>query len=310
MKKQTLTAPRRFHRALVVWKTSYLTEVREKNDERMLRLIAQNHRSVAKVVRSHEENEQTVVAIQRELERNGISFTLVHRESMERELLTGSYDLVVTAGGDGTVLDVSHYLGSDVPVLGVNSAPSSSHGHWCIATAKNFRSILRDILSGRRQPLSIMRLGLTLDGKKLPHLVLNEVVIAHEDFAGTSRYIITVGSKSAEHKSDGLFVGTPGGCTGWMHSYQAELLPITSRQMQYLVRGLIVKPGTRPRLQRGLLTRAKLTVTSEMPEGKLRIDGRYIIYDFPRGAVLSIANANEDLRLFIDANVNERYYGT
>jgi hypothetical protein len=94
-----------------------------------------------------------------------------------------------------------------------------------------------------------------------------------------------------------------------MRSYGADLLPIASRKTQYLVRGLIVKPGTKPRLQRGLLTRAAMTVTSEMPEGKIRIDGRHIIYDFPRGAVLSIANANEDLRLFIDANVNERYYG-
>lgn len=308
--KQTLTtAPRRFRRALVVWKKTYLTEVREKNDERVLRLIAENHPSVAKVLRTHEENEVTVSVIQRELDRSGIPFTLVHRDAMERELRTADYDFVVTAGGDGTVLDVSHHLSSDIPVLGVNSAPSSSHGHWCIATAKNFGAVLNDVISGRRQPLSIMRLRLRLDGWPLPELVLNEVLVAHEDIGGTSRYILQVGSQSAEHKSDGLFVGPPGGCTGWMRSYGADLLPIASRKTQYLVRGLIVKPGTKPRLQRGLLTRAQLTVTSEMPEGKIRIDGRHIIYDFPRGAVLTIANAQEDLRLFIDANVNERYYG-
>ncbi len=310
MKQALKTTPRRFNRALVVWKKTYLTEVREQNDQRVLRLIAENHPSVAKVLRTHEENEQTVAAIKSELERNGIAYTLVHRDAMERELLTGTYDLVVTAGGDGTVLDVSHYLGSNVPVLGVNSAPSSSHGHWCIATAKNFAAVLNDILAGLRQPLNIMRLRLTLDGKPLPQLVLNEVLVAHEDIGGTSRYIITVGSQSAEHKSDGLFVGPPGGCTGWMRSYGAELLPIASRKTQYLVRGLIVKPGAKPRLHRGLLTRAPLTVTSEMPEGKMRIDGRHIVYDFPRGAVLSIAPASEDLRLFIDGNVNEQYYGS
>src|SRR5438067_49065 len=133
MKHALKSAPHHsFRRALVVWKKTYLTQVREQNDERVLRLIAESHPSVAKVVQSHRENELTVETITRELARHAISCTLVHRDAMEKELQTGEYDMVVTAGGDGTVLDVSHFVGDDVPVLGVNSAPSSSHGHWCI----------------------------------------------------------------------------------------------------------------------------------------------------------------------------------
>jgi NAD+ kinase len=301
-----------YRRALLVWKKTALQVAQEENDERLLLLVAQNHPSVAKVKLTHSENEATVATIKRELARHGIDVTPVHRDGIAAALATGGYDIVITAGGDGTVLDVSHFLRDDIPVIGVNSAPSSSHGHWCIATMHNFGAILDEVISGRLKPLRIMRLRLTLDGTPLPELVLNEVLAAHSDIGGTSRYLLKVGKHTEEHKSDGLFVGAPGGCTGWMRSYGARVMPIASRRIQYLVRGLIFPPG-RPdalRLKHALLSsKAKLHVTSQMPEGRLMIDGRHIKYDFPRGAELSISNAKCDLRLYIDAAVNERYYG-
>ena len=33
-------------------------------------------------------------------------------------------DLVITVGGDGTLLEASHFLDSSIPVLGVNSDPT------------------------------------------------------------------------------------------------------------------------------------------------------------------------------------------
>lgn len=33
-------------------------------------------------------------------------------------------DLVITIGGDGTLLQASHYLDNSIPVLGVNSDPT------------------------------------------------------------------------------------------------------------------------------------------------------------------------------------------
>jgi NAD+ kinase len=35
-------------------------------------------------------------------------------------------DLVITVGGDGTLLQASHYLDSSCPVLGVNSDPTQT----------------------------------------------------------------------------------------------------------------------------------------------------------------------------------------
>ena len=35
-------------------------------------------------------------------------------------------DLVITVGGDGTLLRASHFLDSSIPILGVNSDPTCS----------------------------------------------------------------------------------------------------------------------------------------------------------------------------------------
>lgn len=34
------------------------------------------------------------------------------------------FDLVVTVGGDGTLLQASHFMDDSIPVLGVNSDPT------------------------------------------------------------------------------------------------------------------------------------------------------------------------------------------
>jgi NAD+ kinase len=303
--------PKRFRNALVVWKKTYLMEVTEQNDTHSLELIAANHPSMAKVKRTHQEHMDTVAAVQNELARHRIKYTLVQRDQMEAELSKGKYDLVVTVGGDGTTLDASHYLGDNIPVLGVNSALSSSHGHYCVASIENIAVILDEVMARKRDPISVMRLQLTLDGKRLPEPVVNELLISHCDIGATSRYLVTIDGFTEEHKSDGMFFGTPSGSTGWMRSYGADVLPVDSRYLQYLTRGLIVPPGKRLRFVAGMLPNgAKIKVISQMPQGKLFVDGRHIQYDFPRGAELEISVAPSDLRLFIDKNVNLRYHAS
>ena len=295
-------------RALVVYKKTYFMEVHEKNDERMLALIAQNHPSVAKVVQSHEDHLAALNTICSELRKRGVEVVEILRDSLETELRCHHYDLVVTVGGDGTVLDVSHYIKGRLPVLGVNSATVTSHGHYCLATAETFAAIVDEIISGQRQPANIMRLKLTLDGKPLNELVLNEVLITHAEIGETSRYTVEVNGQVEEQKSDGIFFGPPSGSTGWMKSYGCRVLPALSRQFQFVVRGLITFPGSTYRYANGLLAaRECATVMSLMPDGQLLLDGRHIKYSFPRGSELKITAARQQLRLFVESTVNDRY---
>ena len=295
-------------RVLVVYKKTYFMEVHEKNDQRMLALIEQGHPSVAKVVQSNQDHLAALRTITTELKRRNIEVVQILRDSLETELRCHHYDLVVTVGGDGTVLDVSHYIKGRLPVLGVNSAVITSHGHYCLATADTFATILGDIISGQRQPARIMRLRLTLDGRQLNELVLNEVLITHAEIGETSRYTVTVDGNVEEQKSDGIFFGPPSGSTGWMKSYGCRVLPALSRQFQYVVRGLITVPGNSHRFAQGLLAATnRVTVMSLMPDGQLLLDGRHIKYNFPRGSQLQIAPARQPLRLFVEDTVNDRY---
>ena len=44
--------------------------------------------------------------------------------------------LVISLGGDGTLLHASHHVGGDVLLLGINSCPAHSVGHMCPITPK------------------------------------------------------------------------------------------------------------------------------------------------------------------------------
>ncbi len=306
--KRRLSRPSLFKNALIVAKKTVLQEAREQQNQRMLDLIAQGHPTVAHIVPTHEEHTETLTTVVRELEHLGLSQTTVHRDQMEKELATGKYDLLIALGGDGTSLDASHFVGDDIPIFGVNSAPSTSHGHWCLGNTTNFAAELLKVTTGKRKPLKVMRLALLLDGKPIPQLVLNEVLIAHKVIGATSRYIVRINGKSEEHKSDGLFFGAPGGSTGWMRSYGATLLPIKSQRIQYLTRGLILPPGVTYRMSKGLVpSKTTITVLSEMPDGMLYVDGQFNQHPFPRGSELTISRSPQDLRMFCDANVNDRY---
>lgn len=296
----------RFRNVLVVCKRSYLMEVRAQNERRTLDMLEQGDPRLNKVVRSDAEHQASMEAVLGALRKLRIEHKAIWRESLEEEISSGRYDLVVTVGGDGTVLDASHSLTDAIPILGVNSALSSSHGHYCIAHIHNFEAVLRRVLYGTDEPLRIMRLEITVDGERAKELCLNEVMIAHEVLGATSRYTVNVNGFTEDHKSDGLFVAAPGGTTGWIRSYGADVLPIDSRYLQFLARGLIVPPGKEPRLEQGLAS-GKITVVSDMPGGKVLIDGRHIVYSFERGSKVTIAPAQQDLRIFIDANVNARY---
>lgn len=296
--------------ALVVLKKSGVTDALERNDRRVLKLLEENHASVANMRLAHEENESTVAAVREELLRRNIEAEFVFHEGIKHTLSSRRFDLILTIGGDGMVLDVSHFLKTARPVLAVNSSPSTSHGHWCLASATNFGRVLDKILKGRLRPRRIMRLQALLKTEReklLPELALNEILIAHSEVGGTSSYILNVRGISDAQKSDGLFIGPPGGCTGWMRSYGALPLPVQSRQIQYLSRGLINPPGRIHSLSRGLLTQGTIKVTSKMDDGRIWIDGRHISYPFPKGAELRVSKAPQDLWLFIDPHVNERY---
>ena len=68
------------------------------------------------------------------MQQDAINFcqAILHKKSVEWQAVPRNYlsqpiknvDLVVTIGGDGTLLHASHFLDDTIPVLGVNSDPT------------------------------------------------------------------------------------------------------------------------------------------------------------------------------------------
>jgi NAD+ kinase len=249
---------------------------------------------------AHREHQRTVAAVRQALRDRSLRWKEVPGHPMTgrgRRLLAGA-DLVVSIGGDGTLLAASHHVTTGA-VLAVNSAPGDSIGHFCAARRATVASMLREILKARIRPTELTRLALRLDGRLLPEPALNDVLVAHPIPAATTRYSLEVGGRAEEHRSSGLWVSTAAGSTAGMRSAGGRVMPAGSRRLQYLVRELLREPGRRYRLARGFVRPpGGLTVSSKMPEGLLWIDGSRTVYPFPFGARLFVDTSAPVLRLF------------
>lgn len=206
-------------------------------------------------------------------------------------------DLILTVGGDGTVLMTSHYV-TQTPILGIKSFGHTSVGYFCGATQKTMRKILAEIVSGKRKPAQLHRLQVLMDGKPLEELVLNEVLFSHALPASMTRYELTVGRRHELHRSSGVWISTAAGSTAAIYAAGGTPLPITSKQMEYLVREPYYH-GKYYRLLQGILSEsAKIQIKSQLPEGIISIDGSHIQYPAPEGSVITVVGAQHPLKLY------------
>ncbi|MBK8219770.1 MAG: NAD(+)/NADH kinase [Candidatus Obscuribacter sp.] len=313
---QTRTNPRerdrgggkhRYRKVLVLVKETYLEQVLKAGDEAQLADIRARRSGVESVQASHLEHEETLALVVKTLESAGLEVVPV-RQLDDFARLVPDVDLIVTVGGDGTFLRISHEVQTAVPVLGVNSAPITSFGHFCLTDRHGFPAVLAAILRSEIQPIKLLRLRLTLNGVQLREPVLNEVLVAHKHPAGTSRYQISVRGKSANHKGSGLLIAAPSGSTGFLRSEGGPVLPITSRCFAYQKRAPFLRLFEKQVFLKGTVKAGEtMRLVSQMQGGKLFVDGEHIEYDFPRGAILTVEAAEQDLVAFVDPGCHTPY---
>ncbi|MCE9625308.1 MAG: hypothetical protein K8R69_07660, partial [Deltaproteobacteria bacterium] len=264
----------KIERALVVYnKPLYQLHVLEQHDPHYIGLLKKKHPTTKLWKAVHAMHQETLEGVRSTLQLLGIVTDTVFRGHLKK---IGNYDLVVTVGGDGTFLDISHSLGSQV-LLGVNSAPIDSTGALCRAKVDSFLSLLIDLITGERLPLKIPRLKVKVNGKALSYPVLNEVLFANQSSAGTARYLIVLGKRGEEQKSSGIWVCAPTGSTAAIRSAGGKPMPIAKTAMQYVVRELFTEPSKHFKIRHGILPKGKkLTIYSKMRQGALFIDGNKI----------------------------------
>ncbi len=139
-------------------------------------------------------------------------------------------DLVVSVGGDGTLLDVARRLrGADVPVLGVNVGKLGFLAGFAPA---EFEAYLQGASTASWREDHLMMLQATVnDGE--PHLAMNDVAVSQGVMTRLLELDMWIGDEHAiAYRADGVVVSSPVGSTAYSLSLGG---PILDRRLRAFV---------------------------------------------------------------------------
>jgi len=247
-------------RVLIVHRKSlYQLYIQEHQERSVKRAIQRRDPAALAMKQSHDSHARALGKVAEVLRRFGIEHDARWRAQV-RTSSTKSFDLVLSLGGDGTLLDASHRVIDSTPLLGINSDPSRSVGALCYGGPDRLAGVLRGLLEGKIRPTPINRMRVRVDGKEVLGPTLNDVLFAHECPAGLTRFdraIVPVegalaarpGQRPApfvHFRGSGLWVSTAIGSTAAIRSAGGRAMPPRSRKLQILVREPYVPPGDLP----------------------------------------------------------------
>jgi len=279
-------------RVLVIYKKTAFQ--RTGNRARVQRLLAEADPSVARMMDAHRQHLESLSLAKKALEDLGAKATFRHRHQQTNR----RWDLVVTLGGDGTLLWASHMVGRGTPMVAINSAPEHSVGYFCAGERGNVHEVLGKALAGELPKNALTRMRVRVDDVTVSTRVLNDVLFCHSCPAATSRYILRSDGREEEQTSSGVWIGPAAGSTAALHSAGGRIVPLGSTRLQYVVREAYRGPGTRYALTRGLVPPGeRLELHSKMHEGMLFVDGAHRTHKVDIGAVVRLDRSDEPLTL-------------
>lgn len=213
------------------------------------------------------------------------------------------YDLILTVGGDGTLLYASHYVGMMAPILAVNSAPNHSEGFFCGCNADDLFNTLQAYKYHDYTKTTVTRMRVSVDTGKEVHIVsnrgLNDALYCHENPALTTRYTIEPENKMKEKQmSSGIWFSTAVGSTAAMRSAGGFTMPHDNKNIQYLVREPYQPRGNRYKITHGFLRpKEKIRVTGNINGGLVHVDGAHIVHPVKEDSTLIVEKSDESLDL-------------
>jgi len=299
----------KYKKILVVYKKPILNIYRKKNKE-LERLIAEEGLDVKDLEAELNEHQITKRIVKKTIkEDREVKGDWTYRAYLSKKLID-KYDLIMTFGGDGTLIDASHYI-DDKPVFGINSDyrpkdPESSEGFYLAANKYDFPEKYKELQKGNLKEYEFNRLQLELNDKKLEGLILNDALVIHKHPAATSRMVLKDGDLEEFQKSSGTIIATA--ASNWAIKSGGTVLPITGKEFQYVTRELYVgRLNPNPQMEIGVTE--ELEVFSKMREGMLYVDGKHIEHLFGLGAKLKVYSANQPLIVIgFDEEKRKKYY--
>jgi len=147
----------------------------------------------------------------------------VETDEVSESLPDTHYDLLLSIGGDGTLLSSVHLIGSrDIPVLGINFGHL---GFLTTAGRDDIDTLVSDIIGGRYtlEPRTLLQITTGSTDKAV--IALNEVCLHRLDDGPLLRTDLYVDNDFvATYAGDGLIVATPTGSTAYSLSCGGPIL--------------------------------------------------------------------------------------
>ncbi|MEA2237527.1 MAG: kinase [Thermoanaerobaculia bacterium] len=125
-------------------------------------------------------------------------------------------ELLITFGGDGTLLSVARHAPKGVPILGVNMG---TLGFLTEVRVEEFQGVIERVLTGDYECEKRMTFDVTVRGPGRDHRsyrVLNDATINKSAVARIIEMRVTVGGEFVSaFRADGLIIATPTGSTAY-----------------------------------------------------------------------------------------------
>ena len=288
-------------RVLVVYKKTTLQRF-GKDDGRILRLLAAGDASVEVLEHAHETHMATLDRAKAHLKgRRDVQVTFRHQHDDDVD----GWDLVITLGGDGTLLWASHTVDASTPMLAINSSPETSVGYFCAGTPAELEELIDGALAERLEPTRLSRMQVVVDGQVHTKRVLNDILFCHKSPAAATRYIITPldeeGAPIGEaetHTSSGIWAGPAAGSTAAQRSAGGKVLPIKSRKIQWVAREPYRAGDVTLAHAKGMVRAGEsLALKSKIREGRIFFDGAQKVLKVDIGSEILLRRSDESLTL-------------
>jgi NAD+ kinase len=280
-------------RVIVISKRSnYQRFVEDHPDPHIRSLLDKDDPSVARWKQSDESHKKTLERVEAQFRRLGARTWLLYGPHVRFD--TSDAALVVTVGGDGTLLTASHHV-ADVPIIGVNSSPKTSVGFFCAVRPSNLQRMLSAALHGELPSVRLARMRVDVNGQCQSHRVLNEALFCHAIPAATSHYVISHGRTREEQRSSGVWIGPAAGSTGALRSAGGKVLPFSSRRLQLVTREPCAcnPPPRHPQII--IDDGDELRITSRMDRASLFLDGPFQHVRIGLGDEIAFRTSDEPL---------------
>jgi len=243
-------------------------------------------KEISRFKKAHDEHYQGLKQIENVLRKYGINYK---KQCRGGKITYSQYDLIITAGGDGTFLEACQKI-KDQTIIGVNSTPNFSVGKLCTINVKDFEKVIQHIVKKRYVVSHWQRLRLVLEGHVRPVDCVNDILVCHSDPAAVSRYYLEIGKTKEEQRNSGLWVATPAGSSGAIKSAGGKQLKVIEKKIQYMPRELYYGFNKQYCLTGGVLKgKQAIAVTSLMRNGMIFVDGTHNKFKFPYNSMLKVS---------------------